>query len=423
MARKASQALRKTVKPLKLYDHQQSAVDAFVKEQIRKFYLVWHRRAGKDTFGLDFGRDRMLERVGNYWHLFPFHIQAKRAIWKGIDARDGIRFIDRAFPDRIRARDNDTEMSIVFPNGSTWQMLGSDNYDRMVGGNPCGITFSEWALCDPAAWDYIRPILVENKGWVMFITTLRGRNHAYRMMKQLEGAEGWYVDVKTIEDTYKHDGSPIVTAADVEKEIKEGMDAALARQEFYCDPDAASSGAIFGRQYSRLSYMVGRPYETNNKIIRIAWGKKNEGIAAIAFQDNHIIAAHTFCESNLTDCVQSVIRRHPHAHLVHHAIDPDPSLFSSLDGYGVVASPLVADEHYQHGHVAAMLNICDVTSIAREKLMDFTMSYSPFRDQIDDYEKTQDALSQAVAVMHTAQVLRSVVRKPLDYSRYDKGIV
>jgi hypothetical protein len=55
--------------------------------------------------------------------------------------------------------------------------------------------------------------------------------------------------------------------------------------------------------------------------------------------------------------------------------------------------------------------------------MDFSMSYAPFRDQIDDYEKTQDALSQAIAVMHTAQVLRSIVSKPLDYSRYDKGII
>jgi hypothetical protein len=423
MGRKARREITKAIKPLKLYDHQQACVDAYVRDQIRKFYLVWHRRAGKDTFGLDFGRERMLERVGNYWHLFPFHIQAKRAIWKGIDARDGVRFIDRAFPDRLKERDNDTEMSIVLPNGSTWQMLGSDNYDRMVGGNPCGITFSEWALCDPAAWDYIRPILVENKGWVMFITTLRGRNHAYRMMKQLEGAEGWYVDIKTIEDTYRHDGQAIVTKEDVDKEIAEGMDAALARQEFYCDPDAASSGAIFGRQYTRLTYQSGKPHESNNRIVRIAWGSKAEGISAIAFQDNHVIAVHTFAEQNIVDAVQSVVRRHPNNHLVHHAVNPDPSLFSSLDGYGVVASPLTKDVHMQHGHVAAMLNICETTSIAKEKLMDFSMSYAPFRDQVEEHELTNDSLSEALAVMHTAQILRTIVSKPLDYSRADRGVI
>lgn len=427
MARSKKTTVVKAIRPLKLYDHQQRAVDAYVKEQIRRFYLVWHRRAGKDTFSLDFANDRMEERVGNYWHLFPFHIQAKRAIWKGIDARDGIRFIDRAFPDRIKSRDNDTEMSIVMPNGSTWQMLGSDNYDRAVGGNPCGISFSEWALCDPAAWEYFRPILLENKGWAMFITTYRGRNHAYRMKQSLENAEGWYVDIKTIADTYRHDGKPIVTQADVDREIAEGMDPALARQEFYCDPDAAYSGAIFSRQHALLTLRASRAHQSNNRILRVAWGMEKEGIAAVVFQDNHIVAAHTFLEQNLTDCVQAVVRRHPNAQLVHHAINPDPILFSSLDGHGVVGVPIdLQQEHYKQGHTAAMVNIAETTAIARERLLDFTMSYAPYRQALDDVdsELTNDALCQALAVMHTAQVLRSTgPKKPLDYSRYDRGVI
>lgn len=418
-------ATTKRIQPLKLYEHQQSAVDAYVKYKMKRMYLVWHRRAGKDTFALDFAHDRMQERVANYIHFFPFHIQAKRAIWKGLDARDGVRFIDRAFPDRIRARDNEQEMSIVAPNGSTWQMAGSDNYDRVaIGGNIAGAIFSEWALCDPAAWEYIRPILLENGGWALFITTYRGRNHAYRMKKQLEEAEGWYVDERTIRDTHRHDGKPIVSEADVQKEIKEGMDESLARQEFYCDPDAASSGAIFSRQYTRLMNTMPIKFESNNRIIRVAWGTKNEGIAAVAFQDNKIIAAHTFVESNVTDAVQAIQRRHPNTHIVHHAVNPDPTLFSSLDGYGVVASPLTQDEHMRQGHVAAMLNICESTSIAREKLADFAMTYAPYRENLDEVEVSHDALAEAIAVMHTAQVLRTVgPRKPLDYSKYDRGVI
>jgi hypothetical protein len=295
-----------------------------------------------------------------------------------------------------------------------------------VGSNPAGVAFSEWALCDPAAWDYIRPILTENKGWVAFITTLRGRNHAYRMLKHLEGMEGWYVDVKTIDETYRHDNKPIVTKEDVERDIREGMNPSLARQEYYCDPDAASTGAIFSRQYNRMLWLPSAQHQLNNRAIRIAWGMKNEGIAAVAFQDHKIIGTHTFLEQNLTDAVQSISRRHPHAPLIHHAVNPDPSLFSVLDGHGVVNAPVTTDEHFMHGRAAAMLNVCEVTASAKERLTDFAMNYAPFRETHgdEDVELTNDALCQALAVMHTAQYLRAVgQRKPLDYSRYDRGII
>lgn len=426
MPRKSTPIKASVFKRIQPYEHQKCVIQKYVEEQIRRFYLVWHRRAGKDVFMLDFFNDRMQERVGNYWHLFPFHVQAKRAIWKGIDVRDGVRFIDRAFPNRVRSKDNDTEMSITMPNGSTWQMLGSDNYDRLVGSNPAGVAFSEWALCDPAAWDYIRPILVENKGWAAFITTLRGRNHAYRMLKSLAGMEGWYVDTRTIEQTRRHDGKSIVTKADVEKEIREGMDASLAKQEFYCDPDAASTGAIFSRQYNRLLSITPIHTPQNSRILRVAWGMKNEGIAAVAFQDHKIVGVHTFLEQNLTDAIQSVTRRHPHSQLIHHAVNPDPSLFSSLDGHGVVNAPLTTDEHFMHGHAAAMLNICEATSAAKERLADFAMSFAPFRDTNadEDIELTNDAISQSLAIMHTAQYLRSAgPRKPMDYSRSDRGVI
>ena len=30
---------------------------------------------------------------------------------------------------------------------------------------PIGVVFSEWALIKPEAWDFIRPILAENRAW------------------------------------------------------------------------------------------------------------------------------------------------------------------------------------------------------------------------------------------------------------------
>lgn len=103
---------------------------------------------------------------------------ARRAIWNGIDHR-GRRIIDQFLPPEVRARTSAQEMLIEAANGSIWQMAGSDNFDSLVGSNPVGVVFSEWALAHPDAWEYIRPILVENGGWALFIYTPRGRNHGY----------------------------------------------------------------------------------------------------------------------------------------------------------------------------------------------------------------------------------------------------
>src|SRR5690606_35436143 len=103
------------------------------------------------------------------------------------------------------------------------------------------------ALCDPRAWDYIRPILAENDGWAIFITTFRGRNHAYQMSRQLANNPHWHVEILTVDDTKRHDGSPVVTRDDIEIERAAGMPKWLIRQEFYCDPSAPRSGSIYGR--------------------------------------------------------------------------------------------------------------------------------------------------------------------------------
>lgn len=421
MARtKRKTAAPRVYKPLALYPHQRAVVDEF-KTGIRRFFLAWHRRAGKDVFGLDFGRERSQERVGSYWHLFPFHVQARRAIWKGIDARTGERFIDRAFPESMREATNDTEMSITFKNGSTWQMLGSDNYDRLVGANPAGVLFSEFALCDPAAWDYIRPILVENKGWAGFITTFRARNHAWRMFKALKGNPSWYVDLRTIDDTCRNDGSPIVTAEDVEKEIAEGMSRSLAQQEFYCDPDASNTGTIFARQYDRLLQVAPTVWERNNKVLRVAWGMKDEGISAVVYQGNLIIGVSNFLEQNITDAVQIIAQRYSQSALIHSGVDLDPTLFSGLDGEGTISLSKTT-AHMQDGRTAALLNLCQVTSAARELLADFCMTYTPYRDMNDETTLTHPSLSEALMVMQRTLPVKAQSR-PLNYSAYDRGVI
>jgi hypothetical protein len=423
MARTKTKQIVSKHKQLDLYPHQLEVDAAYKTGHYDRFYLAWHRRAGKDVYGLDFARRRMEERTGTYWHLFPFHVQARRAIWKGIDARDGLKFIDRAFPPQLRDGINETEMSIDW-KGSHWQMLGSDNYDRMVGSNPCGIVFSEWALCDPAAWEYIRPILIENKGWAMFITTFRGRNHAHRMFETVKELDNWYASLRTIRDTFKHDGKPIVSEADVDIERRAGMDESLIQQEFYCNPDAASSGAIFNRQYNRILIEAPHAYLPSNKILRVAWGIQDEGVAAVVYQDKQIIAVHTFAEWNLIDAIQCIARRHPNAPTAHYSEIEDPSLFSDIDGYGFHSVKLSKDEAVKNALAAQILNTASYTAIAKERLGDFSMAYAPYRSSNDDDINVYPAIARALAVMRMTQPVitpRRVV-SPLKYAG-DRGVI
>ena len=212
--------------------HQLSLFDQFGHgKRYRRGCAVWHRRAGKDSCALNLTARDMFRRVGSYWHLFPEQAQARRAVWNGIDGQ-GRRIIDQVLPPQVRARTSGQEMLIETLNGSMWQMAGSDNYDSLVGSNPVGVVFSEWSLANPDAWEYIRPILVENDGWALFIYTPRGRNHGHATYLRALEADSWFCEKLTVEDT------GLITPAQIEEERRAGMSDGKIGQEFYCSFDA-----------------------------------------------------------------------------------------------------------------------------------------------------------------------------------------
>ena len=112
--------------------------------------LCWARRHGKDDLSLHYTAIAAHTRVGSYWHMLPEYAQARKAIWDAVNPHTGIRRIDEAFPKELRARTNDQEMKIKFKNGSTWQVVGSDNVNSLVGSAVVGMVFSEFALSNPS---------------------------------------------------------------------------------------------------------------------------------------------------------------------------------------------------------------------------------------------------------------------------------
>ena len=215
--------------------------------------LIWHRRSGKDDVALNWGAVSCMQRVATYWHMLPEASQARKAIWEAVNPHTGKRRIDEAFPRELRSNTREQEMMIRFKNGSTWQVLGSDNYNSLVGSPPAGVVFSEWALANPSARAYLRPILLENGGWQMFITTPRGKNHAYKTYQASKSQPGAYSEILTAEQT------GIFTPDQLEAErnayigdFGDDLGQALFEQEYLCSFEAAIMGAFYARELAEV---------------------------------------------------------------------------------------------------------------------------------------------------------------------------
>jgi len=186
------------------------------------------------------------QRVGNYWHMLPEYSQARKAIWDAINPHSGKKRIDEAFPKELRKTTRDQEMTIVFLNGSTWQVVGSDNFNSLMGTTPAGLVMSEYALGNPSAWGYLSPILMENNGWALFISTPRGNNHFKALCKSAERDDEWFCQALTAEET------GVFTKQQLDSELRRMQDLhgddygrSLWMQEYFVSFDAAIPGAIW----------------------------------------------------------------------------------------------------------------------------------------------------------------------------------
>lgn len=242
----------------------------------KRAVAVWHRRAGKDDVCLHWTAISAITRPGNYWHMLPEAAQARKAVWDAINPHSGIRRIDEAFPAAIRRRTLNNEMKIEFVNGAIWQVVGSDNYNSLVGAPPVGVVFSEWALADPASWSYLRPALRENGGWALFIFTPRGRNHAAAFYEGAAGDDKWFAEKLGAHQT------GVFTQEQLDEELKEYIretdeetGTSRFRQEYLCDFSVAVVGSYYGKLMGRV--------DDEKRITSVPWNPKHEVITAWDF--------------------------------------------------------------------------------------------------------------------------------------------
>jgi len=194
---------------------------------IKRALIVWHRRSGKDKTCWNYLIKKAVGDRGAYFYFLPSYTQAKKVLWDNMDD-DGFKMLDHIPPQVVKKRRED-ELKIELANGSIVQLIAADTFEKTsVGTNPRGVVLSEYSICSPVVWDYLRPILRVNKGWAIFNFTPRGMNHAWKLHQTIKDSENWFVETLTVDDT------DVLTKKDILDEIKEGMPEDLADQEFYC---------------------------------------------------------------------------------------------------------------------------------------------------------------------------------------------
>ena len=266
--------------------YQKAFWNYWVREDGKHAELMWHRRSGKDDVSLHGTCIKAHRRIANYWHMLPLANQVRKAIWQAVNPRTGKLRIDEAFPPEIRAGQSDHEMLIKLKCGSTWQCLGSDNYSGAIGATPAGIVYSEWSQANPSSRGFLRPILAENNGWQVYITTPRGKNHAYRTYRAAKQSPTSFAQLITAEET------DIFSAEQLAIEKQEYIDTygqalgvALFEQEYYCSFDAAIIGSIWGAELMTLE-KEGRytsvPHDPNYPVFT-AWDIGRTDATAIWF--------------------------------------------------------------------------------------------------------------------------------------------
>jgi len=233
--------------------HYQQGLWDYLKNGGKRSVARYHRRAGKDDVYLNHTVCAAHERIGNYWYMLPEYAQARKSMWDAINPNTGKKRFDTIVPEVIRASTNQQEMKITLKCGSTIQLVGSDNFNSLVGSPPVGLVFSEYAISNPSAWAYLMPILEENNGWAGFNSTTRGKNHFWKMCLMAEDHHDWYYDVKTVDETGIFSTEQL---ARIKSELVslhgEEFGEAIYQQEYYVSFEAAVIGAIWADCIAKL---------------------------------------------------------------------------------------------------------------------------------------------------------------------------
>lgn len=256
--------------------YQKKIMEA-VESGIKKILIILPRRAGKDICAFNIAIRQCLSKTCTVYYVLPTYKMARKVIWDNID-NDGFRVLDYA-PSELCTK-NHSELQIRFINGSILQLVGCDNYDSLVGSNFHMAIFSEFAIQNRKAWDFVRPIALTNGAAMIALTTPRGHNFVYDLYNISLNNPEWFVLKMNVEET----GHISISA--IQKEKEEGyISEDLIQQEYYCSFDLGIEGSYYSKYIDKLNLdnrITEVPYEAQYKV-HTAWDLGVHDMTTIIF--------------------------------------------------------------------------------------------------------------------------------------------
>ena len=240
---------------------------AFHARKQRWACIVAHRRAGKTVacvMDLIDAALRCKKTEGRFSYISPTYTQSKDTCWQ---------YLKRFTADIPGVEQRESDLMVVFPNGSRVRLYGADNFDRLRGSYADALVVDEYADIDPRAWpEVLRPSLADRNGWAVFIGTPKGRNDFWRVHQHAEVTPEWFSLVLRASQT------GIVPQHELD-DMRAMLTPEQYQQEMECSFDAAVLGAYFGKELAEA--------ETAGRITKVAY--------------DHVLPVHTAWDLGIGD--------------------------------------------------------------------------------------------------------------------------
>lgn len=241
--------------------YQLALFDAIENKGYKRLVLIWPRRAGKDMAAFNLCIRAALRKTQVIYYIFPEYAHGRRVIFDSItnDGQTVLDYIPKQLIDSI----NMQEMKIRFINGSILQVIGSDKFDSLRGTNPQLCVFSEYAWQDPRVYRMISPILNNNGGAAIFLSTPNGKNHFWELYQIAANSPSWYCEKLTLDDTCH------IPLEEIERDRKEGVPEDFIQQEYYTSFTMGVEGSYYARymqELGRKGQLTAVPHEPGFKV-------------------------------------------------------------------------------------------------------------------------------------------------------------
>jgi len=179
--------------------------------------IVAGRRWGKTVLSLMYLLKDSFQPGERRWYITPTYRQGKMIVFP---------ILRQMFNGFVGAKLNESEMSVIFENGSELAVKGADNENNLRGVALTKVVMDEMAYIKPNVWEEIvYPMLATTKGKVLFIGTPSGYDIMYDLYSKGQSDSEWKSwQFKTIDGGF-------VPKEEIER-AKRSMDEVIFRQEF-----------------------------------------------------------------------------------------------------------------------------------------------------------------------------------------------